>query len=403
VPVDAVKTHVAFLGSPGSGKTTAALAMIEQLLERDVSVLLVDRKGDLARYASDAWWHDPHAPDADRRAALRAKIDVDLFTPGNAHGRPLRLPLIPPLTETSAQEREQLAKFAASGLASMMGYGTSQTHRHKESVLQCAIQLHAGEREVTLDVLSDTISRPDPELLQTVGALQRHFAPLSEDLQALKIQRGSLLAGEGEPLDVAALLPQGGRPRLSIINTQALTEVPLLQFWVSRLLVELGRLARKRPAATLQAAAFFDEADSYVPATSSPATKEPMFELLRRARSGGIGVLLATQNPGDFDYKARDLIGTWFVGRVAQDRAIDKMRNLLGSYPNVSNRLANQPTGHFFLLTPGKALELKSDRAMMQTEQLPESDVLDLAKHSRDARGRASKLAAILAEGTGDA
>ena len=52
LPLEQIKTHVAFLGSPGSGKTTAALAMIEGLLERGVSALLVDRKGDLARYAS---------------------------------------------------------------------------------------------------------------------------------------------------------------------------------------------------------------------------------------------------------------------------------------------------------------------------------------------------------------
>jgi adenylylsulfate kinase-like enzyme len=377
--LDQVKTHVAFLGTTGSGKTTAALAVVEQLLERGVSVLLVDRKGDLARYANEAWWDDD-----DRKKALRKQIDVALYTPGNAHGRPLRLPVIPPITDTSAQEREQLAKFAASGLASMMGYGTSTTHRHKESVLQCAIQLHAGEREVTIDVLCDTILRPDPELLQTVASLQRFFAPLSEDLQSLKIQRGSLLGGEGEMLDLAAMLPpEGERARLSIINVSALTEIPVLQFWVSRLLVELGRLARKRPSKALQAVAFFDEADSYVPATSAPPTKEPMFELLRRARSGGVGVLLATQNPGDFDYKARDLIGTWLVGKVAQARAIEKMRNLLGEYPNVSGRLANQPTGHFFLLQSGKVAELKCDRSMMQTEQLSETEVTELAKASR--------------------
>jgi hypothetical protein len=154
----------------------------------------------------------------------------------------------------------------------------------------------------------------------------------------------------------------------------------VLQFWISRLLIELGRLARKRPASELQGVAFFDEADAYVPATSAPPTKGPMFDLLRRARSGGLGVLLATQNPGDFDYKARDLIGTWLVGRVAQDRAIEKMRNLLGPYPNVSGRLANQATGHFFMLTPGKVVELKCDRSLMATEQLADAEIAELAR-----------------------
>jgi energy-coupling factor transporter ATP-binding protein EcfA2 len=381
--LDRITTHLAVLGSTGSGKTTTALSIVEQLLERDVSVLLVDRKGDLARYASDAWWTDPAGPDPERRARLRARIAVDLFTPGNPHGRPLRLPVIPALADATTAERDQLARFAAAGLAAMMGYGTGTTHRHKQSVLQCAIQLHAETREVTIDVLHDTIDQPDPELLTRVGPLRRFFAPLSEDLQTLNIQRGGLLAGDGEPLDAGALLPPGGeRPRLSIISTAALTEVPVLQFWISRLLVELGRLARKRPTRQLQAAVFFDEADAYIPANAAPPTKEPMFELLRRARSEGVGILLATQNPGDLDYKARDLIGTWLVGKVAQDRAIEKMRHLLSSYPNVGSRLATQPTGHFFVLGDG-VREIKADRSMMSTEQLADTEIAALARAGR--------------------
>ena len=222
-----------------------------------------------------------------------------------------------------------------------------------------------------------------------MGALQRHFASLSEDLQTLRIQRGALLSGDGEPLDLATLLPPPGtsHPRLSIINTSALTEVPLLQFWISRLLLELGRLGRKRPSATLQAAAFFDEADTYVPAMSSPPTKDPMFDLLRRSRSTGIGVLLATQNPGDFDYKARDNINTWLLGKITQDRATEKMRNLIGNYPDVGPRLASQRTGSFFLLTGTNKRELKADRSLMETVQLAESEVAELARQTRPAGG----------------
>jgi hypothetical protein len=105
-----------------------------------------------------------------------------------------------------------------------------------------------------------------------------------------------------------------------------------------------------------------------------------MFDLLRRARSTGIGVLLATQNPGDFDYKARDNIATWLVGKVAQERAIEKMRNLLAGYPNVGPRLATQPTGHFFVLANGEAREVRCDRALMSTEQLSEHDLAELAR-----------------------
>ena len=95
LPLDQLKTHVAFLGASGSGKTTAALSVVEQLLERGISTLLVDRKGDLARYASEAWWQD-----SDRRRALRDRIDIALFTPGNAAG-----PALAPAGDPDARRR----------------------------------------------------------------------------------------------------------------------------------------------------------------------------------------------------------------------------------------------------------------------------------------------------------
>jgi hypothetical protein len=157
----------------------------------------------------------------------------------------------------------------------------------------------------------------------------------------------------------------------------------VLQFWVSRLLVELGRMVRRHPSASLRAVVFLDEADTYMPAQSSPPSKEPLLDLLRRARSGGVGLLLASQNPGDFDYKARDNIATWLVGRVTQDRAIEKMKNLVSGYPNVGARMASQGTGSFFLLQPSAsqtARELKADQALMKTEQLPEQEIAALAR-----------------------
>jgi adenylylsulfate kinase-like enzyme len=390
--LEQIKTHVAFVGSPGSGKTTAALAMIERLLEQGVSALLIDRKGDLARYASEEWWAADDSPPAvrARRQALRAGIEIALYTPGNAMGRPLRLPLVPPMFDASAQDRDQLSTFAASGLAAMMGYNRSTSNGHKQSVLKRAIELNADQPEITLEMIHDCVSFPDPELLSSVGALKRFFAPLAEDLQSLLIQRGALLAGSGEALDLATLLPapETKRTRLTIINTAALGEGAMLLFWVSRLLIELDRLAAKRPRPQLQAVAFFDEADLYLPAVGQPATKDPMFSLLRRARARGLGILLATQSPGDFDYKARENILTWLVGKVTQDRAVEKMRNLLADYPNVSTRLANQPMGHFFMLggLSGRgAAEIKTDRSLMETKALSETEIIALARSLVDA------------------
>jgi hypothetical protein len=276
-------------------------------------------------------------------------------------------------------ERDQVAKIAAAGLAAMMRYGKSESHRRREAILKKAVELHAGATGASLDELRETIARPDPELLAQVGSLTRHFGALAEDLDALAIQRGSLLAGSGDVLDVAALLG-ASRPRLVIISTHALTDDAVLQFWVSRLLIDLGRWVRTRPSPTLQAVAFLDEADRYIPALAAPPTKEPLFDLLRRARAGGLGVLLASQNPGDFDYRARDLVNTWFVGKITQERAIEKMRSLLGDYPHVGPRLAAQTVGSFFLLGTPPAREIRAGRPLMNTQQLGEAEIVAIAR-----------------------
>ena len=43
--------HAAFIGVSGSGKTTVALKLIEQLLLQGIPAILIDRKGDLCVYA----------------------------------------------------------------------------------------------------------------------------------------------------------------------------------------------------------------------------------------------------------------------------------------------------------------------------------------------------------------
>ena len=83
----------------------------------------------------------------------------------------------------------------------------------------------------------------------------------------------------------------------------------------------------------------FDEADLYIPANAKPATAEPLQSLLKRARSAGLGIMLATQSPGDLDYKSRDQITSWFIGRVREDTAL---RKLQGGLPE---RVRARPRG----------------------------------------------------------
>ncbi|HET6267054.1 MAG TPA: ATP-binding protein, partial [Acidobacteriota bacterium] len=61
---------------------------------------------------------------------------------------------------------------------------------------------------------------------------------------------------------------------------------------------------------------------------SNPPSKQPLLTLLKQARAFGLGIVLATQNPVDLDYKGLSNAGTWWIGRLQTDR--DKERLLDG-------------------------------------------------------------------------
>jgi regulator of replication initiation timing len=79
---------------------------------------------------------------------------------------------------------------------------------------------------------------------------------------------------------------------------------------------------------SLRAILYMDEVFGYFPPTANPPSKTPMLTLLKQARAFGLGVVLATQNPVDLDYKGLSNAGTWFIGRLQTDR--DKQRVLDG-------------------------------------------------------------------------
>jgi hypothetical protein len=385
--------HAAFLGGSGSGKTTAALNLIEQLLLRGVPAVLVDRKGDLCRYADPAAWEESADADrAERRRALRARLDVALFTPGGASGRPLALPVVPAgLGQLPEADREQLAGFAAAALAGMMGYKLKGPDP-KLAILGKAIEVLAAQagREVTVDCLRRLVEDRDEALVLAVDGFDaRHYKRLGEDLHSLALHRRSLLAAAAEPLDIDTLLGRGpdarpGRTRLSIVSTQFLGDTTAVEFWVAQLLLALDRWRAKNPAQQLQAVFLFDEADVYLPAVRQPATKAPMESLLRRARSAGVSLFLATQSPGDLDYKCRDQIRTWLIGRVKEQVAIGKLKPMLeAGRVDAAAKLPGQGTGQFYLVREREVTPLQSEPSLLATAQVPEDRILEFARAGR--------------------
>jgi ribosomal protein L29 len=87
-------------------------------------------------------------------------------------------------------------------------------------------------------------------------------------------------------------------------------------------------MRRQSGTSSLRALLYMDEIFGYFPPTAAPPSKRPMLTLLKQARAFGLGVMLATQNPIDLDYKGLSNCGTWFLGRLQTER--DKLRVLEG-------------------------------------------------------------------------
>ncbi len=186
---------------------------------------------------------------------------------------------------------------------------------------------------------------------QKVGVLDLESFFPAKDRFALAMKLNNLLASpgfaawmEGEPLDVAGLFStREGKPRLSIISIAHLSDNERM-FFVTILLNEVLAWARSQPGtSSLRAVVYMDEIFGYFPSTSNPPSKVPMLTLLKQARAYGLGVVLATQNPVDLDYKGLSNAGTWFLGRLQTQRDKDRVLEGLEGASTASGHAFDRP------------------------------------------------------------
>ncbi|HEY3787689.1 MAG TPA: hypothetical protein VGL71_02490 [Urbifossiella sp.] len=304
----------------------------------------------------------------------------------------MRIPIVPEFAGLTTAEGEQIAQAAAAGLCQMMGYRQkSPDPRHV--ILQKAIEVLArsGSTTVTVKTLQQLISEMDESLTnETEGYEEKHFKKLGQELLTLAHLHRRLLEG-GEPLIVDHLLGHGtgsdrSRTRVTIINTQFLKDDATIDFWVAQFLLCVDRWRAQSPSPSLRALFFFDEADRYLPAVGKPATKAPMEGLLKRARSSGVGIFLATQSSGDLDYKCREQVLTWFIGRVKEPVAIAKLKPMLDRRPDAADKLAGQTAGEFYLIQENSVSPITACRNLLPTAQLSEERILALSRASVTAK-----------------
>lgn len=367
-------THGVIVGMTGSGKTGLAIGILEEAAIDGIPVIAIDPKGDLSNLALTfpalrpedfAPWVDPGAAtragvtvadlakttavawreglakwgqEPERIQRFRDTAEVVLYTPGSTAARPisvLRSFAAPghAVREDGDALRSRV-QTATAGLLALAGID-SDPLRSREHILVATILDGAWREGRDLDLPGIIAAIQSPSFTK-IGVFDlESFFPAKERfdlamrLNALLASPGFSVWMEGDPLDIAGLLHDpAGRPRISVMSIAHLSDAERM-FFVTILLNEVLAWVRAQSGTTsLRALLYMDEVFGFFPPTREPPSKQPMLTLLKQARAYGLGVLLATQNPVDLDYKGLGNAGTWFIGRLQTER--DKARLLDG-------------------------------------------------------------------------
>lgn len=276
---------------------------------------------------------------------MKEKAAFAIYTPGSRAGLPVNLvnAFHAPSDQPDDEEMAGRVQTAVAGLLGLLGIG-EDPKKSREGAFLGALFTHEWKAGRNLD-LGAIITKIQQPPFEKIGVLDVEAFFPAKDRFPMVLALNTLLASpgfsawnEGEPLDVARFLrTEEGRPRHAIFSIAHLDDAQRM-FFVSLLLNEVVSWMRRQSGTTsLRAIVYMDEIFGYLPPVSNPPSKLPMLTLLKQARAFGVGVVLATQNPVDLDYKALANTGTWFIGRLQTER--DKARvieGLLGSSSKLS-------------------------------------------------------------------
>jgi hypothetical protein len=367
-------THGLIVGMTGSGKTGMALGLLEEAILDGIPILMVDPKGDLGNLMltfpefqqSDfkPWVSEDEArrenTDVDSLSAKKAEqwkkgladwditpermrklqeaADITIYTPGSESGVPISIlaSLEAPegaFDENAEANREQISS-TVTAILSLAGINADpmQDPRH---VLLANIFEQSWRKgaDLTLEQLIAQVQKPPFDKLGVMSV--EDFFP-SKERFSLAMALNAVIAApsfaawlDGVSMDIQRLLytPEG-KPRVAIFYIAHLNDKE--RMFVMTLILEtmLNWTRQQAGTSSLRAILYIDEIFGFFPPVANPPSKDPMLRMLKQARAFGVGVLMATQNPIDLDYKGLGNMGTWFIGRLQSDN--DRERVIAG-------------------------------------------------------------------------
>jgi hypothetical protein len=267
-----------------------------------------------------------------------AHYELYIYTPGSESGVPVSMlaSLRAPkgnYAENEEANREQISSLVTAILA--LAGVTADPMQDPRHVLLANIFDHYWRQgnDLSLELLINSVQKPPFEKLGVMPV--NDFFP-ANDRFSLAMALNAVIASPsfkswevGVPMDIQTLLytPEG-KPRVSIFYIAHLNDNERM-FAMTLILETLLTWVRQQGGTeSLRAMLYVDEIFGFFPPIANPPSKMPLLRLLKQARAFGVGVVLATQNPVDLDYKGLANIGTWWIGRLQTDN--DRERVIAG-------------------------------------------------------------------------
>ena len=368
-------THAVITGMTGSGKTGMGIILLEEAALQGIPAILIDPKGDLTNHllhfpnllpsdfapwvdediarregktpeqtaaeAADSWQKglERSGIDQARMQKLATNVDYAIYTPGSDSGfsvsilSSLKAPSIP-WAENKETLRENISS-TATALLELVGYQDIDPVRSREHILLSNIFENAWSQGHDLD-LESLIMQVQTPPFEKLGVFPLSKFYPEKDRFELAMALNNFIAApsfedwlQGQPLDIDAFLySPDGKPRHSVFYLAHLADQERM-FFITLLYSAVETWMRTQSGtSSLRALVYFDEIVGYLPPVANPPSKPIILRLLKQARAFGVGLVLATQNPIDLDYKALSNAGTWIIGKLQTDQ--DKQRLLDG-------------------------------------------------------------------------
>lgn len=406
-------THTFICGGSGSGKTVMGKAIIEESALKRVPSIIVDLKGDLSSLAlafgeltapAVAPWVEVEDKSTLGRAALAGantfrkrlwdwglaetnvrefanQVAVEIYTPRSELGRRISIPLIssppPDINKLFDEDPDTASVMVTSMAEALVRRVIPSGQRDRETDFVTALIEHAWRTGVDLTGetgLGQLVSMILEPPFATIGVLgiDDHI-PENRRQKLAQAVNGQLVGTtanwvRGEEMNIDKLVGANrvdGKTQISVISLAHISDFEDQSFVVAQIAFGINAWMRKQgsaPGGNRPRLLFFlDEIGggggktAFYPTYPYTSTCKPALNILvKQGRAFGVGCILATQNPGDIDYKGLSNCATWIVGKLQTKRDRDKVREGLTdaefSPSDLAKKLARPKTGEFMLM-----------------------------------------------------